>query len=1249
MDLQVLQWNCNSLTANGGELRNYLSKSSEKYDVLCLEETHLKSDKNFDIAGYCVPIRLDRITQKCGGIATYIRQGLSYSVLSNCSNIEAVIVKIKTSGGYITIVNGYVAPNQDIIKEDFEKLFKNEPTIITGDFNAKNPLWGSPDQNERGIIIDELIDKHKFVVLNTGQPTRLHYTGTMSHLDISLASGRLSSKCTWGVLDNSFGSDHLPTFIKIGEKASCQNSTQSKFKLSTANWEVFKDNCRKLLTRSAVSKDVNVFQRDLSEAIIKAAEQSIKQTKPPSWRSRRTKTLPYWNDQIDEAIKARNQARIKMIATRDPADCDNYFKLKGLAQYTLKNAARDSWHNYCDTLQSTTRLSAVWAMSRKMNGIKANKNIPNLTQNGLEIDTNFKKAEYFANTFSKVSSDQNYSEKFKNHKKDIETNHRHLFQDDGPQVKNQHLNELFDFHEMVKAIKQAKKQSSPGKDRVVYEMLQHLPKTCLKILLKLYNQIWSTGIMPADFKHSIVIPIPKPNKNPHDPASYRPISLTNTIEKIMERLVTDRLAYHLEKNNLLNNVQTGFRKNKSTTDQILRLADEINRNIQNKRHTLAIFIDLEKAFDLLWRDGLLIKLKKMGISGAMFKWITDFMTDRSIQVRVNDALSNTKKLENGSPQGSPLSPLLFLVAINDLPEHVKGVETSLFADDCALYKSGNKIKTTLRSMQNNLDQIQKYADQWGFKISTNKTTCVLFTRNRQLKNELSPLSINNHPLKFENEAKFLGVIFDQRLTWKPHVDYIVKKCKSRLNLMRSVTGSYWGASRSSLITIYKMLIRSILDYGAVAYDSATEAVKKKLDSIQASALRIITGAMSSTAVSALQVETGEMPLSLRRQELQIKYATKIKSTPNHPATPVLTENWQTRSKKYKQGTEPLVVKTVDFFKQNSEIISEAPRLGTVPPWKLKKTKIDTTLSKEISKKDAIHVQKAAASEKIYQFRNQLTIYTDASCNENGKLACAYFIPELKLQYSARITDNATIYAAEMTAIISALNWLKKYESDSSKTDRVTIFTDSLSTLQTLQSAKSNCRPNLLIILQELLCDIMSDVTLVWLPGHVEIKAHDKVDQLAKLATKNSTVQLDIKLELKETYSQIENYITDKWQSRWTNCPTGKHYRNLEPKVSRKSKFSLPSRRKETVISRLRLGKCWLNAYLYELKVHKDGLCSACGQIETIQHYLLDCRHSLVKKALEKQCSILKLAPSIQNVLSKNALIDTIFNNLNRKI
>ena len=778
-------------------------------------------------------------------------------------------------------------------------------------------------------------------------------------------------------------------------------------------------------------------------------------------------------------------------------------------------------------------------------------------------------------------------------------------------------------------------------------MLQHLPKRCLLVVLQLYNNIWATGNIPAHFKHSVIKPIPKPNKNAHDPSSYRPISLNSTVEKIMERLVTDRLTYHLEKNKLLTNVQTGFRKRRSTIDQIIRLQDEINRSISTGRVTLAIFIDFERAFDMLWKDGLLIKLERMGISGNMYSWIDTFLSDRTIQVQVGETLSSRRKLQNGTPQGSPLSPLLFLIAINDLPDCLAGVETSLFADDCAIFRSfgQHQLSNAVDVMQQNLDAIQKWCDKWGFKMSVNKTVGVLFTHNQKLKATMQPITINGKAIKIEKTAKFLGLHFDDRLSWQPHVDYVIDKCRSRLNLMRSITGSNWGASRSSLLIIYKALIRSVLDYGSVAYDSATETQKRRLDSIQCQALRIATGSTRTTALAALQVETGEPPMQLRRLELQIRYAVKVTSTDNHPAVNVVVTDWRVDYGSYRPGTQPLVSKVREFFEANADVEFEAPRLHYITPWLLKKPKVDIKLSGQIKKTDAEFVIKSAALETIETYADCLQIYTDGSRTETGVVAAAFHVPSRSTNRAARLNNYVSIYAAEMTAIILALDWILEQQVE----QKVALFSDSLSSLQSLKNGKSLNRPNLFADLLELLHSIQTDVTFVWIPGHAGIRHNEQVDALAKSATAHSSVDINIKHELQESHAMAAKYCTQKWQQTWETCKNGRHLHSIQPTVARRSTRSYRNRRKEVTVARLRFGKCCLNEYLHQIRRHDTGLCAACNVPETVEHHLIECASSRARNALLKICNEKKISFDLQNVLSDEDLLNTAYSNLDRRL
>jgi len=1248
--LWILQWNCNGIVAHQDELKRHIAENRNKYDIICLQETHLKPDKNFSVAGYNV-VRRDRVEGSKGGVITLVRENLNYTELSNPANIECIRTQIKLVSSYLTVVNIYLPPDKAIDKGELNKIFGHH-TIVTGDINAKSKLWGSPISNERGVIFEELIETHNAAVINTGQPTYQHHNGSRSHLDVSIVSSTLAARSNWTVLNNTMGSDHCPTVITINEKdAYIEQAGPSRFKLSKADWGKFKGICNETLTReNTYDKDTDVNSRRITEVITSAAQRCIPKPKPGRNKLKHN-PVPYWNEQCKTAIYARNRARNKLNNKITPENVENYKKLKGIAQKTVKEAASDYWKEFCSTLNRTTNLSVVWNMTKKMNGITSQRKPGNFDHNGKLIETDLEKANIFAESFTNISSDSNYSHAFMQYKQHAEKEYDEILTKTEQINQNQTghiLDDSFSFSELRRAIRETKKHSAPGDDGISYEMLQHLSKRSTKILLELYNRVWSEGKMPQDWRHSIVKPVLKAGKDPQAISSYRPISLTSTIGKIMEKLVTNRLTYYVEKNKLLTNVQTGFRKGRSTTDHIIRLQDTINKYNCNRGYTAAVFIDFQSAYDMLWHKGLLRKLSGMGINGKAFTYIEQFLTNRTMQVRVGSELSVIHILENGTPQGSIISPLLFLIMINDLPNDITETETTLFADDSCLFKSGRNLDFILRKMQTSLNKVVEWCDLNGFKISMEKTVVVLFTHRRDHIDGI--LRINGNPVKVDRKAKFLGIVFDSRLTWNDHVNYVVEKCKKRLNLLRAISGNSWGANKKTLLMIYRSLIRSVLDYGAIAFDSMSKHNKEKFDSIQAQALRIASGAVRGTSNAAMQVDMGEPPLQLRRLQQQLQYTVKVKSTDEHPARKIFEPHWTTVRGKFNENSEPIYNKVCDFVREHQTINWDSPRLPPSPPWRRKECSVDISVSKAGNKKHSPETVISMARERIDAYKEDIHIYSDASKNLEGKTAAAFCIPELKIEYSARLTDGITIFTAELMAIKLCLLWIVENSNNIDQHKNISLFSDSLSVLKAIKTGKTDCRPNMLNDIYELVNIVDQNVTLVWIPSHQGIKGNETADQGAQQATKKQFVDLDVNLELKEMNHVITQCILEKWQNIWTYSIHGQFYRKIEPKVSSQIKYSHPSRAKEVTMSRLRYGKCRLNDYLHNMKAIDSEKCSECSvATETVEHFILDCPNSELCKMVRATCKSLSIEPKIETALSHESLVDKIYRNIKRKL
>ena len=355
-----------------------------------------------------------------------------------------------------------------------------------------------------------------------------------------------------------------------------EQSHVPKWSYKRANWEKFKLQCQHQLTEDAfeinLTQDINDVYERFIQSILEIATNNIPQSKSnPS-----NKTVPYWTDACQNAIKKRSEALLRMRRTKDPTDCMEYRRCKGIAQKVIKEAKKASWRNYCGTLNTRTKMSEIWRTTKRMSGVKTAHNIPTLKSRDQKYESNYEKAELFAETFARVSADENHSPDF--------IKNRAKFHPEFPTaaLDTDILDDDFAYHELRQAVQQCKRNSSPGQDTISYEILKEIPKSGLLVLLKILNHTWAKGKLPADWKHALVTPILKPTKPNNDPTSYRPISLTSSICKIMERLISNRLGWYLEQNQLLNKNQSGFRRNRACIDQIMRLQDDINKNLHTK-------------------------------------------------------------------------------------------------------------------------------------------------------------------------------------------------------------------------------------------------------------------------------------------------------------------------------------------------------------------------------------------------------------------------------------------------------------------------------------------------------------------------------------------------------------------------------------------------------------------------------------------------------------------------------------------
>uniref|UniRef100_A0A8C6KLW6 Reverse transcriptase domain-containing protein n=1 Tax=Nothobranchius furzeri TaxID=105023 RepID=A0A8C6KLW6_NOTFU len=627
--------------------------------------------------------------------------------------------------------------------------------------------------------MEQIMEEANLVCINDGRGTQIDvYTGKMSALDITLVSSELAGNSEWEVLEDMIGSDHSLVLTTLFEtRGMMVEGREGRWIFKRAEWDKFRNNCEKWRSKVVISDKVVEMEEVFRSVIIEAAELAIPKTKG---NTRERKNVPWWSEVCEKAIKARNKSLKMLRKTHNMENLLNYKKLQAEVRRVVKKAKRESWRNFCGKIGRTTPISNVWGMIRKMKGIRKEWSYPVLKVGDEFAVTNEEKVEVLVKTFVKFHSTDNLSEERRGRRE--VTIRKYEIQGGGGEEDNINstMDMPFSLFELERALATTG-MTSPRKDQICYIMLQQLGKQMKMKLLEIYNMIWETGKLPKNWKEAVIVPIIRVGKESSSPDSYKPIALTSHIGKITERMVVDRLTDYLERNKNISQYQSGFRKGRGTMDAIVYLEAEIRKALINKESLVVVIFDVEKAYDMVWKEGLLIKLKKLGVGGRMYNWIEDFLSERSIQVKIGSALSRGCKVENGTPQGSVISPILFTIMIDDVFQNV-GNEfgKALLADDGAIWKKGKNIQYVQKKVQEAIKMVENWSYEWAFKFSVEKTKSMVFTKGKKV---MENLTLYGKELEQVDKFKYLGVIFDKRLIWKDTITKIEERCKKVINEM----------------------------------------------------------------------------------------------------------------------------------------------------------------------------------------------------------------------------------------------------------------------------------------------------------------------------------------------------------------------------------------------------------------------------------------------------------------------------------
>lgn len=1190
-----LQWNLQGMSSSKEDLLKIID--DHKPSVIALQETYFGNDFMINLRGYQGICKQGHFNKRFfGGVALYIHQSCPFRKITLDSPYQIVAAEVQIPHyRRITVASLYLPPRKPFNIIDFNRTLAQlpSPLILLGDFNAHHPMWGNSGADTRGNTIETILNTHDLTPLNTGASTH----GSGSAIDLTLVTTQLAPDFRWFPGDSVLSSDHFPLFTVLETLPATVELPAEVWNYKKGKWKSYHDDPMwKTMTDLPVT-DPNLALEQFYQTLNTLGDRWI-----PKYCKERQFAKPWWNKTCRTAFYKRE--RLYRIYKQSGQNDDKLLwqEARREASRCFDLAKETSWREYVGKLNIHTPSSEVWRMVGSIRGRPALK--VNILESGTQIVSEVADvAEVLADSFAAVSSNANYPPDFTAHKAAMEST---PFPCDSEN--NEPFNLPFSLSELENAIKGCK-VTAPGPDGISNLMFKNMPDCGRIFLLSVFNLMWEKDYFPPDWHLAHVIPIPKPGKDHSHPQNYRPIALTSCLCKLFERMINNRLVEFLENGKLLAKIQCGFRRNRSAIDHLVRFDTYVRKAFARGENVYAVFFDLEKAYDTAWRFGILRDLSSAGICGHLLSFVANFLDDRRFCVKLPSLLSTEREQQTGIPQGSTLSVTLFGIKMNSLAEAIPHeLFSSLFVDDVLIACAGSDLHLMQDKIQRGVNAVASWASLNGSKFSASKTKMMCFYP--KVEPAYRPVvKLNQTTLSMASNMKFLGLLFDPKLTYQAHITQLKSKCQKSLNLLKSVSSQNWGADQETLIRLYRSLIRSKIDYGCIVYGAASRTALSTLDTIANDAMRIASGAFKSTPIANLNVVLNEPTLKSRRKEMLLRYYYKLKCHFLNPAYPSVHNSCLLQLFRSHNSSAPVIIRAQDALEEYN-----MPRLFVIPfrtpsvfSWMLMHPTVDTEFTdvprKELPSPALQQIHHERASNLLeYEF-----IYTDGSKSQHGVGSAAV--------YGARIATlslpaEASILTAELHAIRLGLAMI----SESTKKNFV-IFTDSLSSVECL--SKGSLVNHFTWRICEQIHNLQitgKSVVLSWIPSHVGISGNERADVAAKRAAGRPSEFAH--LPYRDLDSSIRKRTMNLWAHQWDS--ETRYLKDIKPIPG---SWDIPNnltRRERVVVNRLRLGHTRLtHGFLFEDEFGQRPICRWCNNaLLTVQHLLLSCpNHDDVRREL----------------------------------